>query len=123
MLSATLDDARMQPVEPAKTAEEALGQLTEVLRSAHLSKGKGSSLKLQLDQIVELHGDATSSGNEQSSQPRMLNARIDLLNNKLDTTKQNEWTGCDMEVICSKVANTKGEMDSLEDGLRRDTFD
>lgn len=53
----------------------------------------------------------------------MLKARSDLLKDDLDLLKQKSSIGCDVEVVHRKLASPKGEINSLVDGLCRDTFD
>lgn len=48
---------------------------------------------------------------------------IGLLKNELDFQRRKETTGYKTEAVSCKVADAKGEVNSLDDGLRRDTFD
>lgn len=62
--STRLGEALKQFAESAKTAEEALRQLTEALCQALLLEGEVSSLKLQKGDCTNANDDTTSSATE-----------------------------------------------------------
>lgn len=53
----------------------------------------------------------------------MLKACIGFLKIELDPLKRMESTGCEMKKVSCKVADAKGNMNSLADGMHKDTFD
>lgn len=72
---------------------------------------------------VKARADATRSVNEQSRGSRMLEGRSDLNNDELDSLDRKESYGCVMEIVRCKVADTKGKMISLVNGLLQGTLD
>lgn len=79
-------------------------------------------LKSYMDGAARTRNDATSSAKEQVWESKMLESCICLLKNVLDLLKGSGSTGCDMEDVSRKVADTKGEVNSFVDGLHRVSF-
>lgn len=121
LATASMDNAWKQSVEWDKTAEEAPRQLMEVSSLVQFLDGEQSLLKTQMSECCKTVDDAASSVTKQRRHSRMLEACIDLLKDKPNLIKRKDLTGCNMEVVCYKVAATKGGLKELAGGFCRDT--
>lgn len=89
----------------------------EILSQAQLFEDKVSSLKAQLSNCNKTREDAISLATKQSRQTKMLEARFNLLEYKLELLKPKELTSRDMQVMRCKVADAKGDVKKLAGGL------
>lgn len=53
----------------------------------------------------------------------MIELRISLLKEELDSLKRKDTTGCNMDIVERKATLVKGGENKLVDRLRRDSFD
>lgn len=89
-MSASLDEVWKQSEESAKVVERASRQLTELLCQAQLLDGEVSFLKTQMSECIKKRDDATIPATEQSRQSRILDARISLSEDELESLKRKE---------------------------------
>lgn len=83
-----------------------------MLQRAQQFKNEISYLKSHLDKIVKTRDDAISLADKQSRKLRMIEACIDFLRDEPDSSKRKELTWYDIKVVCCKVVDATGEMNS-----------
>lgn len=64
-------------------------------------------LKLQMSKVSKARDGTFGFAAEQSRQVRLLEARIGLLQDELDSLNQKKLTSCDMNAVSQKVADAK----------------
>lgn len=107
----------------ATAAENALCQLTEMPNWAKDFEIEVRSLKSQMDKVVKIRKDATSSANERGWEAKTFKPCISLLKDELGYLKRKKLTGCEMEIMGCKVVDAEGKANDLADGMCQDTFD
>lgn len=122
MPSAYPNDALKLFLEWPKAAKEPSHKLTEISRHALLFDSE-VSFSTQMSKCIRLQDDTIRSTTRQFRQTRMPDARVSFLADELDLLKRKVSTGCDMVVVRRKVADAKGDIKKLGDGLCRYTFD
>lgn len=125
LADSSLDVARKQIVETAKTGERRFCQLKKGSGRAQLQllERKVTSLKPQMGNITKARDDAAGSVAERSRQANMLEAYLSLQKYELESLERKDMTCCNMEVVCHKLANDGGDMNDLSSGLRQISFD
>lgn len=71
-----------------------------------------------MDGVANTRDDVISSANQNSREAEMLESCIGLLKDELDSLKRKESNRCNMKIVSCKVADVKGEVNNLVDGLR-----
>lgn len=92
-------------------------------RQSRVFAGEVSYLMIQMGAVSKQRNDAIGSATEQSRQAKIFEVCIGFPKGKLDPLKQEESSGCDPGVVPSKVADVKGDINSLVACLRQDTCD
>lgn len=115
-------ESRKQSAGSAEAAEKSLLQLTKMSNRAQNLEIEVNSLNSLTCKVDKIRDDATWSANEKGREAKIVKSRISLLENELDFLKRKKPAACNKEVLGRMIADAKGEVNSLIDGLRRDTF-
>lgn len=118
-----LDKVREQFAGSAEAAEKVLRQLMEMSSRAQALEVEVKSLKSKMNGDANTRHEATSFASKKGRGAKLLEPRNGLLLDELDFLKRKESAWCNKELVSRKLADVKGEVNNLVDGLCRGTFD